>query len=105
MRSQLESHPRREVVENDPWSDEAQEITADVLRHSRPDPEFTRIRESLAADNQRDAGVVTRRVFSSTRIRVWLRFVTSKASPSKTSPPCSWIACSAHESRKIRYGK
>jgi hypothetical protein len=60
LRSQLESHEKREVVEKNPWSDEGQEIVSEIIRKSRSDKDFERLRESLRDEDQRDAGVITR---------------------------------------------
>jgi hypothetical protein len=57
IRSQLESHPSREQVENDPFSNESQDIIAEILRRSEG---YEPLKTNLTAVGQRDAGVVTR---------------------------------------------
>jgi hypothetical protein len=58
LQAMLEDHPQRQVVEGDPRGDKAQKVIAQVLekRHRN----FLRLKESLEAEGQRDAGVVTR---------------------------------------------
>jgi hypothetical protein len=56
IRSQLESHEQRLVVARDPYSAEAQNIIADILRGSEFYDELV---QSLAQEGQRDYGVVT----------------------------------------------
>ncbi len=57
IKSQLMSHPDRAVVEDDPWSDEAQQIIADILRETG---KFEDLKQNLDEVGQQDAGVVTR---------------------------------------------
>jgi hypothetical protein len=60
LRSQLESHEKRELVEKNPWSDEGQEVVSEIIRKSRSEKDFDRLRESLRDEDQREAGVITR---------------------------------------------
>src|SRR5262245_4169188 len=56
IRAQLASHPQRELVERDPFSQEAQEILADLLRKTEG---FEDLKANLADVGQNEAGVVT----------------------------------------------
>lgn len=56
IRAQLESHARRNVVDDAPYSDEAQEIITEILRNTEG---FERLKTNLGEEGQRDAGVVT----------------------------------------------
>lgn len=58
LRSQLESHPQAAEVHGAPWSPEAQEIVAVLIRNAHED--FGRLKESLADEGQRQPGVITR---------------------------------------------
>jgi hypothetical protein len=57
IRSQLESHPRAEIVEQDPFSDAAQDVIREILRDSE---NFEDLRTNLAEDTQLSPGLVTR---------------------------------------------
>lgn len=58
IKANLESHAQREVVLNDPHSEEAQDIIAQVLRSSSDN--FAALKSNLEQDNQREPGVITR---------------------------------------------
>ena len=58
IRANLESHAHREMVLNDPHSEEAQEIIAQVLRSSSDN--FAALKSNLDQDGQREPGVITR---------------------------------------------
>jgi hypothetical protein len=56
IRAQIESHPMRDVIESDPYSGEAQEIIADLLRETE---DFDDLKVNLKEEGQREPGVVT----------------------------------------------
>ena len=56
IKSQLESHERRDVVRDDPFCDEAQAIVHDILAKTEG---FDRLKANLEDSQQREAGVVT----------------------------------------------
>lgn len=58
IRAQLESDPRAEIVRTDPFSDEAQDVIADILRETGEN--FEDLKQNLADDGQLQFGVVTR---------------------------------------------
>lgn len=63
IRAQLESHPRRAIVEQDPFTDDAQDVLREVLRGGATgseSDEYKAIRVNLAAEGQHDPGVITR---------------------------------------------
>lgn len=57
IKSQLLSHPKRRVVEKDPWSDEAQALIAELLRDTG---QYEELKENLDEKSQLEPGVVTR---------------------------------------------
>lgn len=57
VNAQLESHPKREIVAEDPFSDEAQQVIHDVLAETDG---FEALKVNLEEHGQADAGVVTR---------------------------------------------
>lgn len=57
VKAQLESHPKRSKVMDDPFSAEAQAVIADLLRNSKG---FNDIKSSLHEEGQLDPGVITR---------------------------------------------
>jgi len=57
IRSQLESHPHRQLVLESPFSEESQEVITAVLRETEG---FERLKINLTEEDQREAGVVTR---------------------------------------------
>jgi hypothetical protein len=57
IRAQLESHPQRSLVEQSPYSEEAQEVITQILRNTEG---FDRLKTNLEEEGQRDAGVITR---------------------------------------------
>lgn len=57
IQAQLESHPQAELIRSDPFTDEAQELIAEILREQIPG--FEDLRDNLAEDTQRQPGVVT----------------------------------------------
>jgi hypothetical protein len=57
IKSQLESHPKQEVVRDDPYSDEAQQAIHEILRNTE---DFDGLKANLSEYGQSDAGVVTR---------------------------------------------
>lgn len=57
IRSQLESHPQRQLVLESPFSEESQEVITAVLRETEG---FERLKTNLTEEDQREAGVVTR---------------------------------------------
>jgi hypothetical protein len=58
LRAQLESHQQRKIVQDEPWSEPAQIIVADLLRKAHSD--FAALRASLRDERQREAGLITR---------------------------------------------
>jgi hypothetical protein len=58
LRAQLEDHPEGDLVQRDPWSEEAQDVLAELLKTAHRD--FAALKASLALEKQRDAGVITR---------------------------------------------
>lgn len=58
IQAQLESHPRKDIVDADPWSDAAQEIIARVLRDI-PGTNFNDLVTNLEAEGQQQPGVIT----------------------------------------------
>ena len=58
IKANLESHAHREVVLNDPHSEEAQETISQVLRSSSDN--FAALKSNLDQDGQREPGVITR---------------------------------------------
>ncbi len=63
IRAQLESHERRGVVLDDPFTDDAQDVVREVLRGGPPGSEsneYKAIRDNVRAEGQRDPGVITR---------------------------------------------
>ncbi|WNV75175.1 hypothetical protein [Geodermatophilus sp. DSM 44513] len=62
IRAQLESHPQRGVVDQDPFADDAQDVLREVLRGGpagSESDEYKAILANLAAEGQRNAGVIT----------------------------------------------
>lgn len=57
IRSQLESHPQRQLVQECPFSAESQEVITALLRETEG---YERLKINLAEEDQREAGVVTR---------------------------------------------
>lgn len=57
IKAQLESHPRRHLVKDDPFSDEAQEIIRAILAATE---DFDELKGNLREYEQREPGVVTR---------------------------------------------
>lgn len=57
IKSQLLSHPNRRVVQEDPWSDESQELIAELLRDTG---QYDELKENLDEKSQLEPGVVTR---------------------------------------------
>lgn len=57
VNAQLESHPKREIVAEDPFSDEAQQVIHGVLAETDG---FEALKVNLGEHGQADAGVVTR---------------------------------------------
>jgi hypothetical protein len=57
IKSQLESHPKRELVESDPYSSEAQSVIHEILAQTEG---FEPLKANLSEYGQRDPGVVTR---------------------------------------------
>jgi hypothetical protein len=51
IQAQLESHPQAELIRSDPFTDEAQELIAEILREQIPG--FEALRDNLAEDTQR----------------------------------------------------
>jgi hypothetical protein len=64
IKSQLESHPKREIVADDPYSDEAQQVIHEILAgrdaSGSGSDEFEALKANLGEYGQRDPGVVTR---------------------------------------------
>lgn len=58
IQAQLESHPHRELVTGDPWSADAQEVIATILRQLGDN--FDDLKRNLEEDGQQDPGVVSR---------------------------------------------
>ncbi|MCW2979928.1 MAG: hypothetical protein JWO14_1655 [Solirubrobacterales bacterium] len=58
IRAQLESDPRAEIVRTDPFSEEAQDAIAEILRETGEN--FQDLKQNLADDGQLQFGVVTR---------------------------------------------
>jgi len=56
IRSQLESHPSRQLVDDSPYSEEAQDILAEILRSLEG---FEELKTNLREEGQRDAGVIS----------------------------------------------
>src|SRR5947209_2225104 len=56
IRAQLESDMQTDLIRDDPFSDEAQEALARILRETEG---FARLKTNLAEEGQRDAGIVT----------------------------------------------
>jgi hypothetical protein len=56
IRAQIESHPMRDVIDSDPFSDEAQEIIAELLRETE---DFEDLKVNLKEEGQLEPGVVT----------------------------------------------
>ncbi len=57
IRAQLESHPDYKLVKEDPHSEKAQEIIAQILREGE---EYEDLKTNLREVGQRDAGAITR---------------------------------------------
>jgi hypothetical protein len=57
IQAQLESHPEAGLIRSDPFADGAQGLIAQILREQIPG--FEALRDNLAADTQRQPGVVT----------------------------------------------
>jgi hypothetical protein len=57
IRAQLESHPKRVIVQEDPFSEEAQDIIAGILREEE---KFDDLLKNMDMYAQREAGVITR---------------------------------------------
>lgn len=57
IKSQLLSHPNRRVIEDDPWSEESQELIASLLRETG---QYDGLKENLDEKRQLEPGVVTR---------------------------------------------
>jgi hypothetical protein len=57
IQAQLESHPQADLIRSDPFTDEAQELIAEILREQIPG--FDALRDNLAEDTQRQPGVVS----------------------------------------------
>lgn len=57
LRAQLKTHPKREIVHNDPESSEAQEILADLLRAT---DKFKDLKRELLDFKQLEPGIITR---------------------------------------------
>jgi hypothetical protein len=57
IRAQLESHPQRSLVEQSPYSEQAQEVVTEILHNTEG---FERLKTNLEEEGQRDAGVITR---------------------------------------------
>lgn len=57
LRAQLKTHPKRDVVRNDPESSEAQEILSDLLRATE---KFKDLKRELLDFKQLDPGIITR---------------------------------------------
>lgn len=57
IKAQLLSHPEKDVVTNDPWSERAQELIAELLAATDG---FEELRTDLADKGQTDPGVITR---------------------------------------------
>ena len=58
IQAQLESHPERDIVLRDPFSDDAQTIIAAIIRKDIEG--YEDLRANLQADEQRQPGVITR---------------------------------------------
>jgi hypothetical protein len=58
IRAQLESHPNRDQIEAEPFSDESQDAIAALLQATEGFPD---LKQSLEEYTQREAGVVTRK--------------------------------------------
>lgn len=58
IRAQLESHPQRDVVKNDPYGEEAQVVITQLLAQTE---RFEDLRVNLKEEGQRDPGVITRK--------------------------------------------
>ncbi len=56
IRAQLESHPKKKLIEQDPWSDAAQTLIAETLERTEG---FGELEANLAGVAQRDPGVIT----------------------------------------------
>jgi hypothetical protein len=56
IKAQLESHPKRQAIESEPYGDDAQSEIAALLRATR---EFEELRENLKDVRQRDYGIVS----------------------------------------------
>lgn len=54
----LEDHPQKELVDKDPYGDEAQAVIADLVRKRHR--KAKELRQSLLDDGQQDPGVITR---------------------------------------------
>jgi hypothetical protein len=57
IKSQLESHDKRDIVKDDPYSDEAQNVVYELLAATEG---FEQLKENLKEYGQKDHGVVTR---------------------------------------------
>ena len=57
IKSQLESHPKRDVVKDDPYGEEAQSVIHEILLDTE---DFKELQNNLEEYGQRDPGVVTR---------------------------------------------
>ena len=57
IRAQLESHPEHKLVDEDPHSEKAQEIIAQILREGEG---YQELKTNLREVGQRDAGAITR---------------------------------------------
>lgn len=58
LRAQLEGHPKYQLVLDEPWSEEAQEVVAELLKKAHRD--FAALKANLAEEGQREPGFVTR---------------------------------------------
>lgn len=56
IRAQIESHPLKELIETDPFTDEAQDAVAELLRETE---DFEDLKVNLKEEGQREPGVVT----------------------------------------------
>jgi hypothetical protein len=58
LKAQLEDHPERDLVQDHPWEEEAQEVVAELLKSAHR--EYEALKANLAQEGQRDPGFVTR---------------------------------------------
>jgi hypothetical protein len=59
LQAMLGDHPKLEVVQKEPWGEEAQTTVAELLRKRHRN--FDALKDSLRIEGQRDPGVVTRK--------------------------------------------